>query len=129
MRKMFAKRMVVLNLALSLCALGFIQPQVHAGIIDTGMVLEQHDREQRITRIQSALAEHTVHNRLVNLGVDPVRATERVAGLTDAELLLLEQRLDDLPVGGDSALAIVGIVFLVLLILELVGVTDIFKKI
>jgi uncharacterized membrane protein (Fun14 family) len=33
----------------------------------------------------------------------------------------------DMPAGGD-ALAIIGIVFLVLMILEAVGVIDIFKK-
>jgi hypothetical protein len=35
--------------------------------------------------------------------------------------------MEQMPAGGD-ALAIIGIVFLVLLILEAVGVTDIFKK-
>jgi len=129
MRKMFAKRFVVFNLALSLCALGVTHPQVHAGIIDTGMVLEQRDREHQVARIQSMLAEHAVHSRLVSLGVDPLLASERVARLTDAELLLLEERMDELPAGGDSLLAIIGVVFVVLLILELVGVTDIFKKI
>ena len=37
-------------------------------------------------------------------------------------------RLDRAPAGGD-ALEVVGLVFLVLLILELVGVIDIFKTI
>jgi hypothetical protein len=36
--------------------------------------------------------------------------------------------MQDLPAGG-SALAVIGVVFLVLLILELVGVTNIFTKI
>jgi uncharacterized membrane protein (Fun14 family) len=35
--------------------------------------------------------------------------------------------MDQMPAGGD-ALAVIGIVFLVLIILELVGVIDIFKK-
>jgi uncharacterized membrane protein (Fun14 family) len=39
----------------------------------------------------------------------------------------LAERMDTLPAGGD-ALAIIGIVFLVLIILEVVGVIDIFKK-
>jgi hypothetical protein len=48
--------------------------------------------------------------------------------LSDSELLLLEAEMDRQVAGGD-ALAVIGTVFLVLLILELVGVTDIFKKI
>jgi hypothetical protein len=40
----------------------------------------------------------------------------------------LEGSLDRQIAGGD-AIAVIGVVFLVLLILELVGVTDIFKSI
>jgi hypothetical protein len=35
--------------------------------------------------------------------------------------------MDQMPAGGDL-LAVIGIVFVILLILELVGVIDIFKK-
>ena len=129
MTKMFAKRIVVLNLALSLFALGFVNAQVHAGIIETGAVLDQHDRQQQIQRIQGMLSEQAVRERLVGLGVDPLLASERVARLTNAELELLEARMTELPAGGTSLLGVIGVVFVVLLILELVGVTDIFKKI
>ena len=40
---------------------------------------------------------------------------------------MLAEDLENLPAGG-SVLAVVGIVFIVLLILELVGVIDIFNK-
>ena len=52
----------------------------------------------------------------------------RVDQMTSAELASFESSLNQGIVGGD-ALAIIGTVFLVLLILELVGVTDIFKSI
>ncbi len=52
---------------------------------------------------------------------------ERLNGLSTAELMALEGRLDSHLAGGD-AIAVIGVVFLVLLILELVGVTDIFKS-
>jgi hypothetical protein len=42
--------------------------------------------------------------------------------------MVLAGRLEELPAGGDL-LAVVGITFVVILILELVGVIDIFKKI
>jgi len=42
-------------------------------------------------------------------------------------LRTLADRMAQAPAGGD-ALAVVGIVFVVLIILELVGVIDIFKK-
>ena len=41
---------------------------------------------------------------------------------------LLAQVIDQMPAGGDGFFAVVGIVFVILLILELVGAIDIFKK-
>jgi hypothetical protein len=64
---------------------------------------------------------------MVSLGVDPAEVNGRLAALTDAEIAVLAQKLDQLPAGGD-ALAVLGIVFLVLLVLELTGTIDIFKK-
>jgi hypothetical protein len=43
------------------------------------------------------------------------------------ELRSLAGQMSGMPAGGD-ALAVIGIVFIVLLILELTGVIDIFKK-
>jgi hypothetical protein len=69
-----------------------------------------------------------VRAQMLALGVDPAAVDARVARLTDAELRSLAERMGTLPAGGD-ALAIIGILFLVLLILEVVGVIDIFKKV
>jgi hypothetical protein len=54
-------------------------------------------------------------------------AQERVRAMTDAELAVLDEQLAEMPYGGDL-LAVIGVVFIVLLILELVGVIDIFKR-
>ena len=74
------------------------------------------------------LASDSVARQLESLGVDKALVAERVQALSDAELRLLEQEMDAQAAGGD-ALALIGAVFLVLLILEVLGVTDVFKKI
>jgi len=61
------------------------------------------------------------------MGVDATHVDSRVAAMTDAELRSLAGEIENLPAGAD-ALAVIGIVFLVLLILEAVGVLDIFKS-
>jgi hypothetical protein len=68
-----------------------------------------------------------VSRQLVLFGVDPLAVQLRVGNMTDAELLTLEGNLDKQVAGGD-AVAIVGAVFIVLIILELMGITDIFKN-
>lgn len=100
-----------------------------AGVIGTQDYLAAADRAAQVGQVEAALARADVQAELERLGVDPALASERVANLSDAELRRVAGQLDSLPAGGDSLLAVVGIVFIVLLILELTGVTDIFKKI
>jgi hypothetical protein len=77
--------------------------------------------------VNAALAREEVRAQFEALGVEPAQVESRIAALTDAELRTLAGQMSDLPAGAD-ALAVIGIVFLVLLILEAVGVIDIFKK-
>jgi hypothetical protein len=48
--------------------------------------------------------------------------------MSDAELETLSKRMQETPAGG-GALVVIGAVFVVLMILEFVGVIDIFKKV
>jgi hypothetical protein len=48
-----------------------------------------------------------------------------VAGLTDAEVARISQQIDTLPAGGD-ALGVVVLIFVILIITDALGVTDIF---
>jgi hypothetical protein len=86
------------------------------------------ERHDGLTRVRAALERDDVRAALEARGVDPAAAAERVAALSDRQLADLATQLDQLPAGGD-VLAVIGIVFVVLLILELTGVIDIFKKI
>lgn len=96
--------------------------------ISTQTLLQMEARQARIDRIEQALRQDEVQQALVELGVEPAEAQQRVAALTDEELATLEQQLDQLPAGG-SVLAVVGVVFVVLIILDLVGVTNVFSGI
>jgi hypothetical protein len=123
------------SLVLVLCAAvfsGSIQSAAHGGVIGTqqylGAIDREAAREAAMDRIDAVLARDEVRGQLERYGVDPAAAQERVAALTDQELQTLANDLDKVPAGG-NLLGVVGIVFIVLLILELVGVIDIFKKI
>lgn len=113
--------------SLTLICGGFSQAS-YAGVIETGYLVDQETRAARLDRVEVLLASGTVARQLESLGVDKALVAERIQGLSDSELLLLEKEMDKQLAGGD-ALAVIGTVFLVLLILELVGVTDIFKSI
>ena len=103
-------------------------PIAQAGVISTQQALSAEVRAAKETQIRASLARDDVRQAMQRMGVDPADAQLRVAALSDAELQQLKGQLDQLPAGG-GALAVIGVVFVVLLILELVGVTNIFNRV
>jgi hypothetical protein len=99
-----------------------------AAVVGTRTVMMQAERADAVARVQAALDREAVQSQLMAFGVDADAAKERIASLTTEELRYLDGRLAELPAGG-NALVVVGIVFVVLLILEIVGVIDIFKAV
>src|SRR6188508_849438 len=126
MRNRFRNSLVAV-LATSLVAVS-LQSAAYAGVISTQEYLTAVDREATRARIDAVLAREEVRSKLEQYGVDPAETDARLAALTDPELEQLATDLENMPAGG-SVLAVVGVVFIVLLILELTGVIDIFKKI
>jgi hypothetical protein len=105
-----------------------MQTAARADVIGAEQFINTLDRQATLDRIDAVLARSDVQRELERYGVDSAEASERVAALNDQELMLLTDKLEELPAGG-SLLAVVGVTFIVILILELVGVIDIFKKI
>jgi len=114
-------------LSVSIVCMGFAQA-APAGVIGTGYLVDGEARAASLARIEVALAREDVARQLAALGVDRAVLAERLGSLSNAELLELEGTIDEHVAGGDI-LGLIGAVFVVLLILELVGVTDIFKSV
>jgi hypothetical protein len=119
-------RFVIYFICLAMLNLG--SPLVaQAELIGTLQAVEASTRAQDLATVSTALARDQVRAQFVAFGVDPAQVETRVAALTDSELRTLAGKISEAPAGAD-ALAVIGIVFVVLLILEMVGVIDIFKK-
>jgi hypothetical protein len=119
-------RYLVYALCFALLNLGS-PPVAEAGLVTTLQAAAATTRTQDLATVNAALAREEVRAQFEALGVEPAQIESRVAALTDAELRTLAGQMGDMPAGAD-ALAVIGIVFLVLLILEAVGVIDVFKK-
>lgn len=111
----------------ALVAVGVPVP-AQAGIVGTPQLLQHEQQALTVAQVQQWLSRADVRQQLEGLGVNPEQASARVAALTDQELQQLGLHMDQQPAGGDL-LAVIGIVFVVLLILELVGVTNIFNRV
>ena len=112
--------------SVSIICMGFAQV-APAGMIGTAHLVNEESRAASLSRMEVLLALEDVSRQLEAFGVDRALVVERLNGLSHAELLELEGQLDSQVAGGDI-IALIGAVFVVLLILELVGVTDIFKS-
>ncbi len=122
------RRLIAAVTAACFLSLG-LQATASATMIGTEQLVAADARAGHLAGIDRALSQADVQARLVELGVSPADALSRAAALSDAELARVAGEIQNLPAGGDGLLAVIGIVFVVLLILELTGVTDIFKKI
>lgn len=96
-----------------------------AAMIGTQSAMHMTQRSEYIRDIKSWLTQDSVRKQLVQLGVDPADASARVSAMTPQELRELHERIGNLPAGGDI-LPVIGLVFVVLIILELLGVTHVF---
>jgi hypothetical protein len=97
-----------------------------AAIVDTSAIVSR-DRAADLDAIRARLDRTEVRAQLEQMGVDAAAVEQRIAALNDRELHQLAIDMRNAPAGGD-ALALIGAVFVILLVLELVGVIDIFKK-
>jgi len=98
-----------------------------AGLITTDQILTQTAPQDR-ARVTAFLEREDVRQQMVALGVDPAEALARVASLSDEEVRQVSGHLDNLP-AGQAFGAVIGailIIFLVLLVTDLLGLTNVF---
>jgi hypothetical protein len=120
------RRACVALVSLGVVSLGMQAPAV-AGVVSTGEAAAAARGESPRALVDATIARQDVRGKLAQLGVDAAAIEGRLAALSDQEIAKLAAQIESAPAGGD-ALAVIGVVFVVLIILELVGVIDIFKK-
>jgi|SRR3990172_4643035 len=106
-------------------ALSVHLPAAHAAVIGTEAVVSAQQAEFDRTRVQSLLGRAEIKQQLLAAGVDPSQVSARVDALNDNEVHQLAAKIDQLPAGGD-ALGVLVFVFIVLLITDILGFTDVF---
>jgi hypothetical protein len=121
------KRLIIIFTSLAFFWTGLLAP-AQGAMLATQDYLQAGNRQASLAAIDTALMRADVQQQLTAMGVDPADAMQRIASLPDQDLAKLAEQFESMPAGGDL-LGVIGIVFVVLLILELTGVVDIFKKI
>ncbi len=122
-KKALAAAMVFL-MAMNVMPIGLAQ----AKIITTDQVIQETHSVSDRAKVESFMLREDVQKQLTLMGIDSTEAESRVASLSDEEIRKMAGRLDELP-AGEGVGSIVGamlIVFLVLLVTDILGLTDVF---
>lgn len=122
-------RPVSFFLVIAIMWVSFPYGYASAAIIGTETVFDTRQGQQARTYIHNVLARKDVQQVLEKQGIDANEAKQRVDSLTDAEAVRLAKQIENLPAGKSAFGAVLFasvVVFLVLLITDIAGYTDVF---
>lgn len=127
LRKIAKPMSMILIFAFLLCS--FTVQAARAEMIGTEAAVHLAGTDKSRAIVTAFFERDDVRQAMEQQGVAVEEARKRVAALSDAELMRIAMKIDQLPAGGDGAGAIVGailLVFFVLLITDLLGLTHVF---
>ena len=102
---------------------------VYASMIGTETVLNSDCGQQARAYLKQLLAREDIQNALAAQGIDSREARARIDSLSDAEAVAAADRFEQMPAGGgffETLLIIAFLAFLILLITDIAGYTDVF---
>lgn len=119
------------SVLLTICMLMVTVPykSSFAGMIGTETALDMTRGQEARNYLKGIVAREDVQTALIAQGINPLEAKARIDSLSDAEAIDLADQIEQQPAGGSALGVIVGallIVFIVLLITDILGYTDIF---
>ena len=102
----------------------FVAVPAQAGMVGTASLTSN---SMQMTTGVETLAEQRqwIQTQLETNGVESAEAALRVSSLSDTQVQQIHQRIDEMP-AGSGALGTVAFIFLVLVITDLTGLTDVF---
>jgi predicted PurR-regulated permease PerM len=96
-----------------------------AAMIGNEQIINQSQSQQTRGSLQQLFEQDTARQQLQAWGVNPEQIQNRIDSLTDSELARINQQVDTLDAGG-NVLGILLIIFIVFVITDVLGATDIF---
>ena len=122
-------RYVCYFVAMTMLLMSLPVQTVRAAMIKTETVLTLSTVNDVRENLNQFLKREDVKAIMMAQGISPQEAKSRVNSLSDAEIMQIADKMDQLPAGGSTFGVIIGaavIVFIVLLITDILGFTDIF---
>ena len=103
-----------------------VQNAALAAMVSNQQLSQEMTLQQQREEVKAFVAREEVQEQLVAFGVAPGDAVKRVDTMTTEEILALHGKIGELP-AGEGILETVVLVLLVLILLDVAGVTDVFS--
>jgi hypothetical protein len=100
-----------------------------AAMVPTEATIYQFKAQDARDHLKTLISRDDIKTALISQGIDPDEAKARVDSLSDSEVIDVADKIEQLPAGGGVFGAVIGaalIVFLVLLLTDILGFTDVF---
>jgi hypothetical protein len=110
-------RVLAMPVALAMFLNLGLLPAAQAAMVPTDQIIDQSTASGDRERVVSFLAREDVQRQMEKLGVNADDAAARVAGLSDAEVQKIVNKLDELPAGQDALGTILGVLVFILVLL------------
>lgn len=121
-------RFLALFLSLLTLFTGLQITTAQAAMVSTQSLVQQQQLQYDRTQLSALLEREQAVEAMQAMDVEPEMVQKRVASMTQDELTAFNDQVNQMQAGG-SALGVVVLVFLILILLDLLGVTDIFPVI
>lgn len=116
------------TLAWLLSGLLMILPMVpaQAAMVGTGEIVSPLSSRAQENTLRQFLDQQDARQQLQAWGVSPSSLDARINSLSDSELARINQSIDNLHAGGTSVLGVLVLIFVIFVITDVIGATDIF---
>lgn len=98
--------------------------QASAAVFSSEQVISNQQFNFNKQQVLSYVDSAEVQNKLIELGVSPADAKQRIANMTAEELSALNSQMNDMPAGG--IIGVVVTVLVVVVVTDLMGLTDVY---
>ena len=123
------RKSIAILVVVAVSIFSVISAPTHAAMVNTAEILKQTQINPGKDRIHVFIDRSEVRNQLADWGVSVEEAKAMIDRLSDREIDELAARIDQLPAGGNGIGVVFGtllVVFLVLLVTDIMGYTEIF---
>ncbi len=100
-----------------------------AAMIETETVIDMDRGQEARAYLNSIIVREDIQAMFRSQGIDPMEAKARINSLSNAEVMRLYDQIEQLPAGGSDlgiVLGTIAVIFIVLLVTDILGFTDVF---